>query len=464
MPMTQKSRAWVSLGVLLTLACGAGLLAWLAEEEREQQKALDEQQARLLDVDTAKIQGLTVTAKGQTTVLAATKDRWEVVSPVRAPADAQAVATLLEQLVELKRKTVVDDKGAQLAAYGLDKPSVKLSLRLEGGAERTLRLGTSNAFDGSFYASLGDSSEVLQVQGGKWAIEKDTFDLRDKQLLRFEDTQVASLDVKLDGVRYSLRRQGGVWKMVSPVSATADANVVTRLLGNLRGLRALRFVTDLATPLDNETYGLVSPRLEATVTYEDQGGFTLLAGQAQIDGRKKAFARLRDRANIAEIQDLIFTDLDVEPSTLEDKTLLVVERDKVVELELRWGEDRTVLKRVSAPDGGVGDDWEVTSPKPGKTFRAKVQNLLSALSSLKGSRLVDPASERATSALAAPGRSIVLRGAGGVELGGLVIGTESGGFAVVRSTSSGKVFEVESNRLADLPSSSSEFDVGSQGG
>jgi hypothetical protein len=77
---------------------------------------------------------------------------WRIASPPEGLADAGRVAALLERLSSLRSLSRIAAPGAGgLAAYGLDPPRSRLSVRLEGGRTETLALGEPTRFDGSLY-------------------------------------------------------------------------------------------------------------------------------------------------------------------------------------------------------------------------------------------------------------------------------------------------------------------------
>lgn len=111
MAMNQRTRSLATLAALLAVAGGAGLFAYYGVyQKQEKEKAAKETKEKVFaDLDKAKLSQLTVTAKGQTTVLARSKqpEGWKLVSPVSTAADSSAVDSLLTKMSTLKQKSVV---------------------------------------------------------------------------------------------------------------------------------------------------------------------------------------------------------------------------------------------------------------------------------------------------------------------------------------------------------------------
>jgi hypothetical protein len=304
---------------------------------------------------------------------------------------------------------------------------------------------------------------VLQAEAGlKWELEKTTLDLREKRLAVFEDAQVRSLSVELGETRYFLKKEGVLWKLVAPLADRADETTVGRLLGAVRQLRALRFVTDLANPLEDERYGLAQPALQAIVTLHDGTRHTLVIGRAEIDGAPRSFARRKEGTSIAEVPaDALLRELDVSSFALRDKRVLGFERDRVEKIRIALADGQTLeLDRVrSGADAGIEDDWKFAGPQPGPARKWKVGSLLWALASMKASAFADEApADLAPFGLARPERTVTLLGEGGAQLGVLFIGKTEGARTFVRTSFDRKVFEVDEASLREVPAARADLE------
>jgi hypothetical protein len=464
MAMTQRKKSLVTLGSLLAVAAATGLFAYYGVfKKQEAEKAAKEKKETLFaDLDKTKIKELKVTAKGETTVLTRKQpEGWEIVSPLAAEAEKNVVDSLVDRLAELKSKATIEEKSQNIAKYGLDKPSIEIVAKVEGGGELRLRAGAENSFDDTIYVAVGDSSDVLLSEGGlKWSLEKNTFDLRDKRLLRFEEAAAKELEVRVGKSRYSLSKQSGKWQLASPMADRADESTVNRILGALGNLRAVKIAADHPSPAEEAKHGLAPPRLEATLTLDGGTQLKLQAGEAEEGGTKKFYARGKEATFIAEVPESVFTDLDVKVIDLRDKTVLAFEREKVqgIRFELS-GETVAVEKVKPPPDGGTGDEWKVTAPAPGEAKKWKMGSLLWTLSGLKGKSFADEAgTDLAKYGLDKPARTIALIGENGADLGAILFGKSEGDIFYVKSTASPRVLEVEKSRMVDVPNSRADIE------
>ena len=465
MAMTQKIRSLLSMLVLAALAAGAGLYAYYGVHvKQEKEKTEKEKKEKLFpDLDKAKLAQVTVTAKGETTVLAHSKDpeAWNLVSPVNTLADKSTIESLVERLGSMKSKSVVEEKAADLAKYGLEKPAIKVVAKSEDGKELVLRCGEENSFDNSVYVALGDSSDVLSAEGGfKPAVEKTTFDLRDKRLAPVEETELATLEVTAESGKYQLSRQDGQWKVLAPIADRADDQVVGKIVGALRNLRVTRFVTDTATAEDVTRHGLHKPKLEAVITLTSGVRMSLTYAQLDQDGKKTTYARRREATFIAEVPESILKDLDVPAVELRDKSLLTFDKDKVMKASFVLADGALTLERKKPEgDAGKSEEWAITGPAAGEAKKWKMNSVLWGLSSLKATGIAeDNAADLARYGLDKPTKSVTLFDGEGKELGTVAFGKEEADKVFARNTAEARVFQVEKARMGELPSSRSDLE------
>jgi len=232
-----QRRTLVSTLLLAALAAGTVAFAWFGVEKKdeaaERKKAADE---KLYAFSPAKVKAVTVEAKGGTTRLARARtgdvDGWRVEAPVQAEAERAAVEALVDKVAELRRKAAVaaapDD--AALARYGLARPRARVALALEDGKVETLALGDENPFDGTFFVRTTGGAVELVPGDVRWSVERGTFDLRDKTVVRFDRQQVATLRFRVGATTFEATRDGAPTRLpgalwtLSSLKATAFAD------------------------------------------------------------------------------------------------------------------------------------------------------------------------------------------------------------------------------------------------
>ena len=132
-------------------------------------------------------------------------------------ADATAVGDFLRTLMLAQVTRVVDDTAADLKAYGLETPSLTVSLRLASGTQ-TVRVGEAGPLTATLYAKRDDSPKILLTTlAGRDLLTKSIQEFRRKRVLPFNRLQVTR--VKIAGPRETvvLYRDGeaekAIWKI-----------------------------------------------------------------------------------------------------------------------------------------------------------------------------------------------------------------------------------------------------------
>src|SRR5581483_146464 len=116
-------------------------------------EAVREAERRVVDFDPAAVREITIETPGERVVVRATPAGWRLIDPAAGSADGRAVEGLLAFVRRLEKVRSVGTP-ADLRAYGLAEPRVRLALVLDTGAALTLRLGDSNPAGTGVYAAL----------------------------------------------------------------------------------------------------------------------------------------------------------------------------------------------------------------------------------------------------------------------------------------------------------------------
>ena len=484
-----RARARNALVTLALLAAAAAALAiafYAVERPMEREKAAQEAEEKVLVLGRDEVRGLRLAGKGPEVRLERAGDGWRVTAPLEAPADRAAAEALLDAALELRRRQRVAEPDAGLASFGLSPPRMRLTLELAGGGTRELEVGDENPFDGSLFVRAGGGPVVAVAPGARYSLEKGLFDLREKQVFPVEEKDLVRLELKGPRIDAVLVRQGGEWRLSSPIAERADRAAVGRLASALRGLRATRF-DDAPGPAAG--YGLDQPRFEVTARGPGDAVRTMVLGEAppaeppggkpaggksapakaaaakaaagesgkekQVAGKPAAdwWARVSGSRSLAAVPGSVARDLDLDLWALRDKALLRFEMDKVAAIRVERGAEALEARRgPSAPDGGPSPDWALTAPRAAPATAWKLSGLLYALEGLQAARFADERGMRlAEHGLAPPATVVTLLGAGGETLARLEVGKASGQETFVRGSASPRIAAVPTSSLSQIP-------------
>jgi hypothetical protein len=446
MAMRQQTRLLATLGGTLVIAAGLAAYAYFGVfVAGEEEAAKKEREEKLVTFGRDDVTKLVVTAKGETTVVEKLEDKgWTVTSPISVEADAYAIHNFLDRLVTAKRKTAVKD-GADPGKFGFDTPAIRVAATTSQGDEEVVELGDENEFDGSRFVRVG-GGRIATVGGDlRYALEKTTFDLREKRPWQFEAPKVKRIRVEGLDPAWTAARDGGVWKLEAPVAETADGPAVDRVLNALSALRATAIPAEAGA--DGAPFGLGTPR--ATVTLELEGGATLrlVLGEVGKDTDRKTYARAGD-GFVAEVAPRILDDLGPGLFALRDKTIVTFDREAVARLEIAAEETFAVERKK---EGGQ-ETFTLVEPRQARAKRWKVASALSGLTGLRAAEWVEEdANDLAKYGLDRPRRTVVVKDGAGKELAKLLVGSADGTRTYVKSGSSNRVAKVDTTRVDELP-------------
>src|SRR2546430_1716387 len=245
--------------------------------------------AKLLGVDKDAITGIDLVFPDREIELKKGDQGWRIVKPVDAPADDPAVKGVVNTLADAEVQRTLDEAPQDLAAFGLDKPNPLVKITVKSGAEPPpIAVGKNTAIGGKSYVRKGDEPKLyLTTSSLQYALNKQAKDLRDKQLVNFQDDDVQRVDITGDGKTTTLARKGKDAWVVEPGDLPADLTEVRSYLSTLRSTRASEFPDD--APADLGKYGLDQPKLTVTIATGKDGAETqsLLLGSEGTQGTQK---------------------------------------------------------------------------------------------------------------------------------------------------------------------------------
>jgi hypothetical protein len=325
-------------------------------------------------------------------------ENWQIRGPFEAPASPEQVRPLVEALSSLRAERWVAHTAKDLTPYGLEAPTLRLSVRLaakEGkkAEERVLLLGKAGAVGDKKgrYARLANQEAIfLLADKTAQALDQAALDLLDRRLLALNPEEIQRLTAQGDH-RYTLERQAGGWRVLDTPAPPfpADAEIVEDLLRACTLLRAQRYAA-YGPKLELAPYGLDRPALLLTLTLraptktgkeaaappdqktkDKEKGLspssaaprhTLALGKEVPDLPGARYARVDDGPAVAILDPLTVKDLMHNYLDFVNHTLLRLEPQQLRgwrregtggELEIvRQGADWQILKPVVQPADG----------------------------------------------------------------------------------------------------------------
>lgn len=401
-----RFRNTLILAVVVALL-GAYVL-WVEKPAMER----EEQDTKLLDLDPAKVTGLSIeTSKGKIDLVKAEPGGWKITAPRETAADQVAVDGILDTLAGAEVKKKLDDKFSDLAPFGLDKPESTVVLSLPGGATKKLAFGKKTPIGGSAYVRRNDEAAVLLTPDAVRATMQrgGLDDLRDKSVLTFADNDVKGITISgVEGVPLVLVKDGSEWSITSPVHAKADVTQVRSLLASLRSMRATGFLDGAGSSPDPK-FQLSPARVsvELVLSPDDTKKTLLVGGATDEPAKKEIYAQTLPGDTIYQVGSHLYSMTAKRAIDFRDKTVLAFDKDKVraVTSERTDGQGFRIEKKDGkwgVPDAGTTGVKEFIASRFADDLRE-----------LKGTDIASETGPRPEFGLDAPAIKIVVEGADG---------------------------------------------------
>ena len=244
---------------------------------------------------------------GEATVLRLGGDgKWQLAEPKQQGADQDAAKSLIGSLSALNADKVVEDKAADLSAYGLNAPTMDVTVTKKDGKSQDLLIGDDTPTGGGSYAKLAGDPHVYTIATYvKTAIDKTPNDLRDKRLLTFDQDKLTRVDVltaKGETIEFGKNNQND-WQILKPKPMRADGSQVEELIRKLKDAKMDATISD--EDAKKAAAGFASGTKVATASVTDASGTETLdvrkdkdknyyAKSSAVDGIYKVTADLGD--------------------------------------------------------------------------------------------------------------------------------------------------------------------------
>jgi hypothetical protein len=271
--------------------------------------------------DRAKLERVELeSAKGKV-ALALQAGQWRITAPTALQADEGRMSQMLFRARDLRAREFVTEDARRLAAYGLDKPRVRLSVWEKDAKEpKTLLLGSGREADRAYAVARGPAAGTSGVMAiDPKAIEDLSLaavDLRDRSLsAAFDTKEVARLTIERPGQTLVLERTGSAdedWTLAAPKRGKARGGRVSELLWTLRNLKWKDLVAEQGW--DPGRYGLDQAATTVTVAGKDGKPLAAVALGKQEGGL--TYARIPGQPALYAIETKTLGELPTAPEEL----------------------------------------------------------------------------------------------------------------------------------------------------
>jgi hypothetical protein len=444
---------------LILTAVFAVLLAavLLIESKGRKDTAAKEKEEKLVDLAAADVRRMDLKKEDGTISFAKDdKGAWRITAPLEARADATEVEGLLSSFASLRIERVVEKTPADLKTYEIPKEEVALWVKGKDAPVRVL-IGMENPLDKSLFAKRADDPRVVLLSNSlKNTIDKKVFDFREKDVFKFEPSDVKSIRVKAKDVAWEAVREGDGWLLKSPVRAPAAKSKVETLLDALSALKATEFLSEDKKAADLKKFGLEKPEYQVILSLPAAGKEIVFSLHK---GGDKSAAMTSETNKIIAFEGML-------PGDLEKKVDEI--REKKVAAFLSWEASRVYLKtggfQLTAAKEKVqdADRWLLETAAKDAANETKIEDFIRRIEGLEAAGFIDNPKGLAEYGLDKPAAEVKVwtKGADGKLLEiGLLIGTEDKvkKQVVVKNVKLDYLFRVDSAFLQDFPKEAKDW-------
>jgi hypothetical protein len=269
--------------------------------------------------DRGKLERVEVESPRGKVALALQDGKWRITAPMTLPADEGTVSEWLYRARDLRALDFVAEDGKRLAAYGLDKPQVRLTVwEKEAKEPRVLLVTPAKEKDRAYATVLGVGAAPVVTVDAKAleALARGATELRDRALAEAFDTKdVARITIQRPDVTLTVDRAGEGemdWQLSAPKKGKARGSRLSELVWTLRNLKWKTLVAEQGW--DPARYGLDAAATIVTLAGKDgRTVATLALGRREGD---LTYVRIPGQPALYAIETKSLGDLPATPEEL----------------------------------------------------------------------------------------------------------------------------------------------------
>lgn len=300
------------------------------------------------------------------------------------------ISNALEEMMDAR---VIDEAPENLEMYGLDVARTEMDVTLKSGEQFELRFGMLDPTLINRYTQLSTRDDVFLVSDRtfkefarplKELRFPYIFDVPEDGIKRLEYTRIRKTDDGVGEISIPViveRTEEGPWRMVEPLPARANQEVVAALITELRYATGKSYVDD---PEDYGDYRLDPAGAKVTITVGDGEEQTLyLGGHSSGEEDSGLLVKRENSPSVITMDGHLLTLLPKTPNAFRERRLFVGDATKIRKAEYRSGD--TLLRFEKDDETG----WHMTQPKVDDTDEAAVSVLISQLKVIEARRFLD---------------------------------------------------------------------------
>jgi hypothetical protein len=343
--------------------------------------------AKVFSVEADKIDEVTIRSEsGDRTTLKKNGSEWQVTAPSGLAADAAEISGITTNLASVQEERVIDENPGDLKDFGLAQPRIEVSFK-SAGQEHKLLIGSKTPTGSDLYAKTAAASKVFLIASYlESTFNRSTFDLRDKTALKVDRDAVDALEITNGDRTLKFAKRNGNWELTEPAVSRSDSAAIEGLLFKLSGLQMKSVAA--AEPAALDQYGLDKPAAAVRIGSGSSQASLLIGSKAQ---EGNLYAKDASRPAVFTIEATLLDDLKKDAGEYRQKDLFDARAFNTSRVEVARDGQTTVFEKstVKDKDGKEQQKWKQTAPSAKDVDGAKMDSLLSSLTSARADAFVD---------------------------------------------------------------------------
>lgn len=344
-------------------------------------KGEKETEEKLVDRSSDDVEKIVFKKEEETIVFQKEGEDWLITSPLEAKADKYELNRLADDFSRLRIERVVEEQPENLEKYGIPKKEISLFFK---GQEKPIKVlvGEENPLDSTYFAKREDETRVVLLPSHlKSLMEKELFDLRMKDIFRFETDEVKGIKLRAKEVEWRAVKKEDEWFLKKPVDALAESSKISDILYALSNLKAKEFISEEKKEEDIQKYGLDHPDYKITLEMPLENKEVTFSLHKKED---KLYATTSLSNKIITAEDPVLSDLERGPQELREKEVADFYSWEAEKLHLKRGDVDWILTKHEE------DIWHFESPIKEEAAKEKIETFIRKIEGMEATEFIDP--------------------------------------------------------------------------
>jgi hypothetical protein len=389
---------------LVALAALGGLLAYILLVDAKKPASNDKTKEKVFSLEKATIKEIALARAQEPLKLTKDGATWKLSEPMVLAADQGMVDILLTNVETIDITRVVDEKPASVKDFGLETPTLKVSV-VGGTGTQLLEVGEKTVDGTSYYARRPGEPRVFIVPAHMiGTFDKKVFDMRDRSVMHLKRSEARQVDLKGPRTDFTLVRDDkGDWAFARPSQTRASKWGVDALLVSFENLLYDSIEHEDAKDKELKAFGLDKPVWRAAIQMADGTVKVLEVGKLKTPGavtdpsaspnpyNDKYWGREGSRGLVGTVNGSIVSDMTKASSSTRMKYLLDFPALEVTSVEITSdGKKRSYTRSVAKDSAGVDvRTWKQTAPEAKDVETKTVEDALFDVTSTEIQEFID---------------------------------------------------------------------------